>query len=663
VFTARSRPVRCGWVARAIAAALAHLSLLLAALVLPAGELRARNYPLTVPPRPPVPVILISVDTLRADHLGCYGDTGVKTPSIDVLATGGTLFSQVSSQVPVTLPSHFSLFTSTYPFANGVEENGERVPPGLPTLAEVLGSHGYATAAFIGGYFLAREFGLDRGFSVYDSPFAGHLEGEGVAAALKRPAGDVLADARTWLADHDRASGPPFFLFVHLFDLHRPYTEPEKFRAQYPGSEYDAELVYADGALGDFWRFLQERGLFSRSLIVLTADHGESLGDHGESTHGYFIYQSTLRVPLIIHWPEAQSRGRVVPAPAHVDEPVGLIDLAPTILQFLDLPVPGSFQGISLLPLLGGGASEPVREVYSESPYAHDKFGWSPLRALRAGDFKYIDAPQPELYDLAHDPGEDHNLVASRVAVAAALRDQLGELRKRFASTSGLIQTSVSPDTVRNLHALGYFGFKASYVGHDTSGPDPKDRVGEYREYLRALELSQTGHANEAAATYREILEDDSQNLPAHDDLGDCYLQLRRFFDAAREARAALAIDPRDIQAAELLGSVWLEAGDKAQARAAFEQLLTFAPDDYAAHFGLGLLDQNAGHPDDALRHFQAALRVRPDSADAHDRMGEIYLKQGDYGSAAGEFRRALELNPELSAARDSLRRLGVNAK
>jgi len=607
-----------------------------------------------------VPVILISVDTLRADHLSCYGYRDVTTPSMDTLTAGGTVFAQASCQIPITLPSHLSLFTSTYPFANGIEENGERVPPGAVTLAEVLRSQGYSTAAFIGGYFLARDFGLDQGFSSYDSPFSSRMEGSGVAAALKRPAADVLADARRWLQDRGRAAGTPFFVFIHLFDLHRPYTEPESFRARYPTSEYDAELAYADSMLGEFWRFLREQGVFSRSLIVLFSDHGESLGEHGESTHGYFIYQSTLHVPLIIHWPEGNPPRPE--RPERIEQPVGLIDVAPTIVQFLGLPQPGTFQGQSLLGLLKTGTARSPREVYSETLYAHDKFGWAPLRALRVGEFKYIDAPGAELYDLDRDPGEHDNLISGHSAVAQSSRERLVELRKRFASSDIAPQAQVGPGVLTNLRALGYLGFSGAYAGRNTTGPDPKDRLTEYRLYLRALELSQTGHASEAAATFREVLDEDDQNLPAHDDLANCEFQLRRFFDAANELRASLAIDPHDVQAEELLGSVWLEAGDKPRARAEFERLLRFAPDDYTAHFGLGLLDRNAGHLDDALGDFQAAAQVRPDSAEAHEGLGETYVKKGDYGAAAREFRRALELDPGLVSAGESLRRIGAGA-
>ncbi len=249
----------------------------------------------------PPPVILISVDTLRADHLSCYGYARLATPHIDSLARGGTLFSEISSQVPITLPSHVSLFTSTYPFANGIRENAQVLPAGAVTLATVLAAHGYNTAAFIGGYFLERRFGLAQGFRTYDSPFDTRaVKG---ALDLKRPAPQVLAGAEHWL---EQNSSSPFLLFVHLFDLHQPYDAPAAYCARAPHSEYDQELAFVDDALGNFLQFLARSGLDRRALVVLFSDHGESLGDHGENTHGYFIYRSTLHVPLIFHWPDPE---------------------------------------------------------------------------------------------------------------------------------------------------------------------------------------------------------------------------------------------------------------------------------------------------------------------------------------------------------------------
>ena len=400
------------------------------------------------PVRPSVPVILISVDTLRADHLSCYGYGRFRTPHVDSLAQGGTLFAAIEAQVPLTLPSHTSLLASTYPFVSGVEENGEQVPPGTVTLAGVLKAQGYRTGAFIGGYFLARRFGLDQGFEVYDSPFGSMGGHQGKPPDLKRPAGIVTGAAQKWLEDHDRQ---PFFLFLHLFDLHEPYDPPAAYRARFGEDEYDAELAYVDSVLGDFRDFLVRRGLYDRTLIVFTSDHGESLDEHGEVTHGYFVYQSTLHVPLIIHWPQEAGPHR-----AGVEAPAGLIDVAPTIVQALGLPIPPSFQGTSLFPLLAAGAPDASRKVYSESLYAQHIYRCAPLRSLRVGNYKYIATTKPELYDLSRDPGELHNLVTGEQAKAASLRQELNALWSRFRPPEPPVRQSIDPEVQANLRAVGY---------------------------------------------------------------------------------------------------------------------------------------------------------------------------------------------------------------
>ena len=334
----------------------------------------------------PASIILISIDTLRADHLSAYGYRRIRTPNIDSFAQQGTLFSNIESQVPLTLPSHTSLFTSTYPFQSQIEENAERVPPGVVTLASVLRLHGYKTAAFIGSVFLESEMGLDQGFDLYDSPF--HFEAfSPISGSMffggagrnrygvrdRRDGALVLGAARRWLAANAIQHGAGVFVFAHLFDLHKPYIR----------AGYDGELEYTDRILGTFKQALIQSGWWQRSLVIVLSDHGESLGEHGEDSHGYFVYESTLRVPLIIHWPEgAPSR------PARDDRPGGLMDVAPTVLDFLHIAAPPSFEGRSLL-----GAGGP-RGVYSESLYAHDGFGWAPLRSLREGTYKYIDAPR-----------------------------------------------------------------------------------------------------------------------------------------------------------------------------------------------------------------------------------------------------------------------------
>lgn len=551
----------------------------------------------------PPSVILISIDTLRADHLSAYGYRKLRTPEIDSYARGGTLFTQVESQIPLTLPSHTSLFSSTYPFVNGIEENDEHVPTGLVTLAWVLKGHGYRTGAFIGGYFLDRSFGLDRGFDVYDSPFQFRGGRPPNALALRRDGVWVIRSARLWLASN---STHPVFCFVHLFDLHRPYALESK-----PGlSGYDTELAYVDQLLGRFKQYLIQTGWWKRSLVVVLSDHGEGLGDHGEMTHGYFIYQSTLHVPLIFHWPEGAPKFR-----ARVRQPAGLIDVSPTILDFLGIPRPASFQGHSLLAeIRSAGASAP-HAIYSESVYAHDAFGWAALRGLRWGNDYYIQAPHPELYNLKKDPGELHNLYAQNRALAQSLANRLAELRARYAARPQKTPANLSRQNLARLESLGYLTAgpieKSSSSGPE---PDPKDRLLEYRVFERALLALQDGRLGDAIPSFEEILRRDPRNTLARFHLGEAYLAARRPFDAVREWRATLHQDPTYTPAAQSLGEFWMEHGDYPRARALLEQALASAPENSRVLLELGIVEDRMGDKKKALEHVEAACKLGPSS-------------------------------------------------
>jgi arylsulfatase A-like enzyme/Tfp pilus assembly protein PilF len=631
-------------------------------------------------------VILISVDTLRADHLGCYGYGALPTPHIDAMRVGATQFLNVNSQVPLTLPSHVSLFTSTYPFSNGVEDNGAVLVQGAVTLASLLKSRGYRTAGFIGGFPLDRRFGFDQGFDFYDSPFNLTSQQNLDQLDLKRPAGEVTQAARQWLQDN---SDHPFFLFLHLYDLHKPYSLAPEMRTRFRDREYDGVLSYVDATLGDFWRFLQAKGLVDRSLIIFLSDHGESLGEHGERTHGYFIYESTLRVPLIIHWPRGAGH-----FPSRADFPTGLIDVAPTILQFLGVPEPPQFQGRSLLDLFDGRTQPAPREVYSESLYAHYHYGCDALRSLRVGDYKYISAPEPELYDLAADPAEQANLYARMPSLDLAYRERLQKLRSSFASAGRSAQPSaVSPDVARALSSLGYVASSGSHAADVDSGPDPKARVDDYLKTEEAVTLSfagrlpqsvellkgvlskdpelidtrnllalfeqKLGRREEAAEDFRKVLERDSANLMAHYNLGVQYFELGRLDDAARELEATLTIaSPRGAAveqltqpSEEMLGKIWLEKRDVVRARNQYNHLLTVFPRDFAAHYNLGWIAAEEKNWEEATRQLRAALEIEPNNARAHNALGTIYLEQGDFAQASVEFGEAIRLDPKFAQA------------
>lgn len=630
-------------------------------------------------------VILISVDTLRADHLGCYGYRALPTPHIDAMEEGATQFFNVNSQVPLTLPSHVSLLTSTYPFSNGVEDNGGILAQGAVTLASLLRFRGYRTAAFIGGFPLDRRFGLEQGFDFYDSPFNLSSQQDLDQDEVKRPAGEVTQAARQWLQEN---SDHPFFLFLHLYDLHKPYSLTPEMRDRFRDREYDAVLSYVDAALGDFWRFLAAKGLVDKSLIIFLSDHGESLGEHGERTHGYFIYESTLRVPLIIHWPRGTSH-----FPSRVDFSTGLIDVAPTVLQFLGVPAPPQFQGRSLFEMLDGKTPPAPREVYSESLYAHYHYGCAALRSLRLGEYIYINAPEPELYDLANDPDERFNLYARMASLDLAYRERLQKLRSRFSSPSHAQPSAVTPDVARALSSLGYVASSSSHAAEADLGPDPKARVDDYLKTEEAVTLSfagqllqsvellkgvlakdpnlidtrnllalfeqRLGRQQEAAEDFRKVLERDPTNLLAHYNLGVQYFRLNRLDDAARELQATLAIgSPRGAAVAqltqpseEMLAKIWLEKSDVARAREQYNHLLTVFPRDFAAYYNLGWIASEEKNWEEATRRLRAALEIEPNNARAHNALGTIYLQQGEFDQAGAEFGAAIRLDPKFAQA------------
>ena len=588
-------------------------------------------------------LVLISLDTLRADHLSAYGYTKIRTPHIDSFAQGGLLFTQAEAQVPLTLPSHMSLFTSTYPFENGVEENGERVPAGAVTLASVLRSLGYKTAAFIGSDFLDQRYGLDQGFDEYDSPFGIASDRAGTRPApttLRRDGALVVRAARQWLDAH---RGQRVFAFVHLFDLHVPYTLPAEVARKQGISRYDAQLEYVDQLMGRFQQDLKQGGWWGNSLVVVFGDHGEGLGDHRETDHGYYVYESTLRVPLIFHWPgkyetrnakfenrnsaedrnlkiETGNSERVSGFEFQISSsvPVGLIDVAPTILSYLHIGLPPSFEGVSQLGALGESETHP-RPVYSESLYAYDAFRWSPLRALRVGKYKYIQAPKAELYDLDADLGERLNLLPKNGAMAAELQNEMAQLLARYAPRPRATPPALSPETLAELESLGYLAAATHAGGGPDVGarngvplPDPKDRFGEFEVYQSAYVDFTEGRTAAAVVKFQSILKSDPQNTLARFHLGEGYLRLKKPQGALREWATVLKLDPEYAPAAEAIGEYWLAQGDYAKARRRFQQVLALTPESYTGHFQLAVADEHLGLLSEAREHLAMACKIAP---------------------------------------------------
>ncbi len=594
-------------------------------------------------------VILVTIDTLRADHLSCYGATQVSTPAIDRLAAEGVRFSNVASTVPFTLPSHSSIMTGTYPPFHGVRENvGYALDESLPTLAERLGEGGWTTGGFVSAFVLDSRWGIARGFETYYDDF--ELDGDDShnLGAVQRPGAETLSESLRWL---DTSTGrSPFFLWLHIFEPHDPYTPPEPFKSRYAGRPYEGEVAHADSIIGDLRTALEERGLLDSSLLVLTADHGEALGQHGEGFHGFFVYDSTVRVPLIVRLPGGGLRGRVV------DDAVSHVDLMPTILEATAQPSSEPVQGRSLLPLLMGlGPDDPAtaaRETYSESLYPLLHYGWAPLRTLRTARYKLIDAPRPELYDLAEDPREERNIFRRDRQLARELEARLDDLRTRIERTSESDRTApeIDPATLEQLRALGYVGGFGG-AGEDEEGnlerADPKDRIQLHQMVMAAQSELGRGELDQAETRLRQTLEVDPSVVDAHQMLGAIEMRRGRPELAASAFQAAL--DLRGDHPAALFGlaDAYRQLGRFEDALLGYDRILADDPD----HGGALVASANAlaelGRLEQATTRLEQAAAATDAGPMVLNRLGELQGIQGRIEDAAAAFTRAIESDRE----------------
>jgi arylsulfatase A-like enzyme/Tfp pilus assembly protein PilF len=630
-------------------------------------------------------VLLVTVDTLRADHLGAYGYAAARTPVVDRLAREGVLVQEAVVQVPQTRPSHASIFTGRNPYEHGIRDNASRpLKPGTLTLASVLRGAGYDTAAFIGGFPVSRASGLDQGFSTYDDPFGTGEMATTHGGEMERRAEAVVEPALRWLR---RSRAAPFFAWVHLFDPHTPYEPPAAFVNK--ARPYDGEVAYADAQIGRLLAWLDQSGQRARTLVVVTSDHGEGLGEHGEDEHLFFVYDSTLRVPLILAWP-----GRL-PAGARVTGQFRSIDLMATLLDLAGVPAPPS-SGASRAAALRAGGRIPDNESYAESLYGQLHFGYAPLRALRAEGWKYIEAPRAELYRLAEDPGETKNLLEPRASVASAIRSKLLACDKGAASAP-TDAVADDPAALERLAALGYVG-GGGFKGGAASGADPKDRIAEFQSYRRdvvkalrlyrerKIEAAITLLRKLAGATTREggkVLQRHSFNVDYY--LGRSLLDAGRPTEAVKPLENAVAQSPTAAPAwaylaeayrasgrlpeasdavtrglahardnPELLamrGRLLLQQGDAAAARAPLEKAKSLDPRDARVHVDLANLHRGAGDLARAQTEAEEALRLDPKSAEAQVAWGLVLGALGREPEAAAAFRAALKLKPDQADA------------
>jgi arylsulfatase A-like enzyme/Flp pilus assembly protein TadD len=548
-------------------------------------------------------VLVVTIDTLRWDRVGAFGGPSSLTPHLDRLAARGAVFTSAFSPAPLTLPAHASLFSGRLPFRHGVRVNGtDRVADGVPLLAPAFREAGYATAAVIGSLVLRSEVGLARGFDTYDESFAWNAGRDAAQWRAERGGEEVVDRAIAWLDAH--ADGR-FFLWVHLYDPHAPYAPPPAFRDRFP-SPYDGEVAAADAALGRLITHLETRGLLAKTLVAVAGDHGESLGEHGEKTHGVFLYDATLHVPLVVVAPSGV-------AGARVGTPVSLVDLAPTLREAAQLPEDREGDGVSLWSALAGTAPT-GRVVYAESVYPAALLGWSPLKAVRSASFKYVDAPRRELYDLSADPGERANVFRADRADARDLARRLGALLAKPALRAGPPAT-VDEETVRRLASLGYVtpqGGGSDLDRIDAAKTDPKDRIGDWPAIEDAIIARQLGKSAEAAALLSALDPAVLRSDPAL--FRELALDLRR----CRRAR---------------------------ESAAAYEEILRRFPPLPEDWFGLGIAWHLLGRQADAARAHDEAVRLRPDFSDAWINLGQESLALGRLERARDAFQHAVALD------------------
>ncbi|MBI4717731.1 MAG: sulfatase-like hydrolase/transferase [Planctomycetes bacterium] len=581
-------------------------------------------------------VLLVTIDTLRADRVGCYGHAAAHTPTLDALAHSGVRFANAFTHVPLTLPSHASLLTGRYPATTGLRVNGAGgLNRKLPTLAELFKGAGYRTGAFIAAIVLDSAYGLDRGFDTYDDAVNTGSAADVDPDHVERR-GDVVCDAALkWLAAD---ANKPFFAWVHLFDPHAPYAPPPEFRAL-TSDAYDGDIAFADAQVHRLVTWLDERKLRDRTLVVAAGDHGEGLGEHGEAQHGYFVYGSTMRVPLIFAGPAPVVAGAVV------ESGVGLVDVLPTLLELSKIPPPGRLDGRNLTALW----QQPPTAgwtVYGESEYPRAGFGWAGLQSLTTERWKYVEAPRAELYDRAADPEERSNVWAQEPQVAA---DLAARLRKVLAGTEQGAAEAVEVDSAAldRLSALGYVGGTPSPAGvSGSTARDPKDMLPYYQAQVAALGLLQQHEFAAVVSLLEPAAAESPESVEIFSALGTAYLRLGRYADAVRAFTESLKDGAEDARRLTGLGEALRSDGKPQEAMVFLEKALAANADWEPAHRGLASALSQLGRLADALPHWQRCAELNPNSTQVLTNLGGAYLGLGRTKEALPPLQKARRLDP-----------------
>lgn len=606
----------------------------------PATSARSRT-----PPQPNI--IVITLDTTRADRMGFLSSTRGLTPNLDEFARQSVIFSRAYAQVPLTTPSHANIFTGTYPQFNHLSYMGQPLTSDLPYLPDLLHHRGYKTAAFVGSVIIDSKnplaAGFGRGFDTYDAPFHNRAKGEDRYRSVERRAGAVVDHALAWLNTHPQG---PFFVWVHCYDAHAPYDPPPPYKDRYASDPYDGEIAYTDSVMGKLFAGLRARGVYDQSMIAVMADHGEALGEHGEHHHGIFLYDETVHVPLLFKLPGQRFAGQ------RFDGRVQLVDVAPTILREVGIPVPATMQGE---PLLGAMRLNPSgtlndRPAYAETDYAHRAFGWSALRSWRTGKYLYVDAPERELYDQTTDPGALRNLAPNAKAVVDTMQAQSEEFHGKTARVEAQ-RAGLNPEQAETLRALGYVGTDSSSTTKGERGADPKGKTDLADLLDQALVSIQDEEYEAAIPKLEEVLKAEPNTSIAYLELGRAYVYLKQSQTALPFLRTAVEKLPEDGMARFMLGRALVETGSWEAAAPQFSAALTHNPNSPDLHFDLAVIYERSQRLPEAMREFKETTRLKPDHFRANLLLGRLLGMQGNSADALRYLQEAAKIDPKSMEA------------
>ncbi|MFQ6082236.1 MAG: sulfatase-like hydrolase/transferase [Candidatus Aminicenantia bacterium] len=621
---------------------------------------------------PNLNVLLVTIDTIRADRVG-YSGYDIETPNLDSLAYGGARFMNAVCQVPLTFPSHTSILTGTNPPFHQIKSNGPYyLPDDFTTLSEILKEKGYKTAAFIGAYSLDSRCGLDQGFDIYDDEY--NTPKYMKLADPQRIARNVYQSAEQWI---EKNYTYKFFVWVHYYDPHGPYTPPPPFDEKYKSRPYDGEIAYTDVYVGKLIDLLKEKGVYKKTLIIIVGDHGEDLWDHNEPTHGIFLYDTTLKVPLIFHCPDVILKGK------KIDKQVRTVDILPTILDILTIDIPQFCQGVSLIPIIAGKNKKETEVSYAETYYPVQTNGWSELKAIRLDKWKYIQAPKPELYNLENAPHEKNNLITKNKEFAQKLKEELEKLEEQLSSHRKPTIRELTLEEQEKLMALGYVSgaipSESNYVR-----PDPKDmvhiikkvayarqafRMGDLEKAKKLLEeakkenpegkvvlldlgriYQQTGEFDKAIEIYKEAIAIDETDVDSYHRLANCYFQAEMTKEAIEISNAALSLHPRHIKSLLLLADVYKSLQNFRKSIYYLERAIEVDPYNQEIRLFHAVVLAISGEYERAIKEYEFLLTKMSQNPMIYRRLGEIYFYKDNFEQAIKYFSEEVKLHPNANS-------------